>query len=77
MCTLLLTYGPNHAEDEPDQVVVSRERRKAKAKSVERAPISRAVLEQRRALNYLAAGTLRPCTSANCRTRTEEAVDQD
>lgn len=65
MCSLTATYGPNHREDEPDEVVVHRGDIR-KVKDVDRAPIPPALLEQRRAINFLAASTLRPCTSAGC-----------
>lgn len=64
MCSLTATYGPNHDVDEPDQVVVSRDRKTSKV--LELAPLSPALAAQRRAINTLTAGTLRPCTSAKC-----------
>lgn len=61
MCSLVLTYGQHHAEDEPSTLTIKVQKRPDRE-----VPVPQALLDQRRAINYAAAGKVRPCTSARC-----------
>lgn len=57
-----MTYGPHRDEDAPDMVVV---RGRSRFNEEETVPVHPGILAQRRRINELAAGRVRPLTGGD------------